>query len=159
MRSQRPERGLVRSLRFHPGSACGSIPAPPATGGASKCRSQSHCLGRLLLPGKHPQKGAQLISGTGRSPGTGPPPFSGAKIKGAWILLAPVRATCNKCLESLLLPQLGQGALGAPHLGAQLHCGITPAPFHKKTIGNCTKRLLIQAGPRGTANMESLTIC
>ena len=48
-----------------------------------------------------------LISGVGRSggdPGRGSPLSSGAKMKRGRILLASVRAMCDKCLETLLLP-------------------------------------------------------
>lgn len=121
--------------------------------GSSKCRPQRHRLGRLLLPGKPPEKGTQLLSGAGRSPGMGSAPCSGAKIKEARILLAPVPATCNKCLESLLSPQLGQKALGAPHSQAHLHCGYHISPFSPKNpIGDCIERFLIQV-------LEGLHVC
>lgn len=104
------------SIREHPP---GPVPTPPALllllllikiiAGCDPGAATEAAVPPRLSPGAVPKatglaaagEGTQLISGAGRSPGTGPPPFSGAEIKGAWILLDLVPATCSKCLESL----------------------------------------------------------
>lgn len=103
----------------------------PVLTSRTETQSREWVTESILLPCSPPR--TQLISGAGRCPGMGSPPFLGAKIKGAWILLAPVPVTCKKCLERLFLPQLGQKALGTPHLQAYLHCGNHISPFSQKT--------------------------
>lgn len=86
----------------------GSTPALPGTGGAFSVPSPKPLARSLSAVREVSQEGDTcLISGVGRSgddPGRGSPLSSGAKMKRGQLLLASVHTTCDKCLETLLLP-------------------------------------------------------
>jgi len=89
-------RGLLR----------GPTPALPGTGGAFSVPSPKPLALSLAAVREVSQEGdTRHISGVGSSgddPGRGSPLSSGAKMKR--VLLASGYATCDKCLETLLLP-------------------------------------------------------